>query len=349
MSAPQPHLLPQIFFSAGEVSKAILRIGEIGPEHQRKEALSEARALRILFGLGLVTIPETCRNGHPWEMKFDAAPENGGAYIPYQSCSKGNCNGRKNYFRNGYMANSTLPASVEVEIIRFFISKISARATAEILGITTKTVKSRYQFIRKALLSWLQKRLVNESLLGYDIGETYVAVDETFVTRRKYHAGRGTANTQKIIIGAAEVSANGGLTGRFAFELIPNRSQKTMMGFIERNVSKGAVLYTDSHRSYMALKTLGYPLHQTVNHSKRQFKDKRTGATTNAIEGVWSGIKRILRQQDLRKISTTSLMHISAEYAWRVEESKRNTQWVKEEGLVRLARILSLYLKSLES
>ena len=37
------------------------------------------------------------------------------------------------------------------------------------------------------------------SLLGSDAGETYVAVDETFVTRRKYEAGRTTGSMKQTL------------------------------------------------------------------------------------------------------------------------------------------------------
>ena len=122
-----------------------------------------------------------------------------------------------------------------------------------------------------------------------------MAVDETFVTKRKLEAGRRTVNMKQTLIGAAEVYANGGLTGRFSFRLIENRQKVSMVSFIKDFVDPHAVLFTDSHRSYRKLKEHGFQ-HRMVNHNKREFKSPE-GATTNAIEGVWLGIKRLIRYQ----------------------------------------------------
>jgi hypothetical protein len=145
------------------------------------------------------------------------------------------------------------------------------------------------------LLWYDREKHRSEVLLGTDAGNTYVAVDGTFVTRRKYERGRRLKSHKQIVIGAVEVHHNGGLTGRARLEVIPNVKRDSIEPFIRRHVAQGAFIYTDSHASYKWLREGGWPLHGTVNHKKGQWVNHTTSATTNAIEGVWMLVKTLFR------------------------------------------------------
>ena len=69
---------------------------------------------------------------------------------------------------------------------------------------------------------------------------------------------------------------------------------------ITRRVAQGTLVWTDSHKSYDWLPKNGLYLHQKVNHSKGEWVGNH-GQSTNAVEGVWSRVKRGLRMAYTRR------------------------------------------------
>lgn len=95
-----------------------------------------------------------------------------------------------------------------------------------------------------------------------------VEVDETLVGGRTKGEGRGVHH-KAVVVGAIEVrprslQANGKkpqravYAGRLRLCLVPNRSAKTLTGFVQENVVKGAVVRTDGWGGYDELTKLGY-------------------------------------------------------------------------------------------
>lgn len=95
-----------------------------------------------------------------------------------------------------------------------------------------------------------------------------VEVDETFVGGRTKGEGRGVHH-KVIVAGAIEVRprplrADGTkpkravYAGRLRMRLVPNRSAKTLTGFVQENVKKGAMVRTDGWDGYDGLPELGY-------------------------------------------------------------------------------------------
>lgn len=106
------------------------------------------------------------------------------------------------------------------------------------------------------------------------IGGSYpVEVDETLMGGRTKGEGRGIHH-KVMVAGAIEVrlrSANAKgkkpkravCAGRLRLHLVPNRSARTLTGFVQENVAKGAVVRTDGWQSYDELPKLGY-LHEPM-------------------------------------------------------------------------------------
>ena len=95
-----------------------------------------------------------------------------------------------------------------------------------------------------------------------------VEVDETLVGGRTKGEGRGVHH-KATVAGAIEVRpralhANGKRPQRAVYAgglrlcLVPNRSAKTLTGFVQENVVKGAVVRTDGRGGYDELTKLGY-------------------------------------------------------------------------------------------
>lgn len=95
-----------------------------------------------------------------------------------------------------------------------------------------------------------------------------VEADETYVGGRTRGKGRGV-HDMVLVAGAVEVrqrksasSLNKRKTGRYAgrvrLALVPDRSAKSLGGFIERNVAPGAAIITDDWSGYAKLGEHGY-------------------------------------------------------------------------------------------
>ena len=136
-----------------------------------------------------------------------------------------------------------------------------------------------------------------------------------------------------MVIGVVECSGNGGVTRHFQFKIIL-RKKETFVKLFVKYVVLHSTIFTESHRSCVALTKFGWPHHRVVNHSQAEFKNNRTGATTNATGGTWSGIRRLMRQQDVRILTSDVLFLYCSECASGVNL-----------GLV-LVRIVSLALYS---
>jgi hypothetical protein len=101
------------------------------------------------------------------------------------------------------------------------------------------------------------------------IGAQYpVEVDETLVGGRTKGEGRGVHH-KAIVVGAVEVrprslDADGKkrkkaqYAGRLRLRLAPNRSAKTLTGFVQENVVNAAVVRTDGWDGYDGLAKLAY-------------------------------------------------------------------------------------------
>lgn len=130
------------------------------------------------------------------------------------------------------------------------------------------------------------------------IGSQYpVEVDETLVGGRTRGEGRGVHH-KATVAGAIEVrprparadgkKPKGALyAGRLRLRFVPNRGAKTLTGFVQENVAKGAVVRTDGWGSYDELASLGYAHESLVLDSDPE----RTDAHLPMIHIAFSNLK----------------------------------------------------------
>ena len=115
-----------------------------------------------------------------------------------------------------------------------------------------------------------------------------VEVDETFIggkeknrhTSRKRAWGRGAVG-KDIVVGAKSRD------GKVISCPVQDVGRVTLHGFIQANVKKGSIVYTDNWKSYRGLTCY---FHEIVNHSVREYV--REKAHTNGIESFWALLKR---------------------------------------------------------
>ena len=158
---------------------------------------------------------------------------------------------------------------------------IASTTLATDLGITQKSA----WFVLHRLRHAARTDSFNAPLSGE------VEVDETFVGGREHnkHASKKTGNKRghsvelkTVVMGLVQRG------GEIRAGVIDNARAGTLRPIVERNVAKGATVFTDEHQGYNDLRH-NYD-HQRVNHRKGEYA--RGTATTNAVESLWALFKR---------------------------------------------------------
>lgn len=162
-------------------------------------------------------------------------------------------------------------------IYQFSVAKngVSAKELERTLGVTYKTAWRMCKQIRLLMEQ-------ENDMLGGD--STPVQADETY-WGGKARAGQDAFDAyhkKKPIIGAVEPN------GRAKAQVIHRPTASRAKSFIRATIEAGAQLHTDESTIYL-WSNKEY-LHESVNHSKGQYK--KGLVTTNAIEGFWSQLKR---------------------------------------------------------
>jgi transposase-like protein len=171
---------------------------------------------------------------------------------------------------------------------------ISSLVLSKKLGITQKSAWFLESRIRFALGSGNYSSILKGEV---QIDEAYFGgLVKNMHANKKPKLGSGPAG--KIpVLGMREKD------GRVCATVVPNVERKTLLNAIEKQVEKGAMIYSDEARQYLTLKNIGYG-HEVVNHGDGKYVKKysrRLGsakkivdfmATTNGIESVWALLKR---------------------------------------------------------
>ncbi len=181
---------------------------------------------------------------------------------------------------NRYYRRSRISEKKFREIIKYFALDLTANRTAQLTGLTHKTVNQIYLKIRLRLAQDCQR----ESPFS---GE--VEVDESYFGARRVKGKRGRgASGKTIVFGIYKRN------GKVFTEIVPNVQRKTLQAIIRGRVSIETVIHSDSWRGYNGLVDLGYPKHFRVNHSRDEFATK--DSNINGIESFWSFAKRRLQK-----------------------------------------------------
>ena len=116
------------------------------------------------------------------------------------------------------------------------------------------------------------------------IGEEHhpVEVDETLIGGNTRGEGRGVHH-KTLVVGAVEVrqrenqvtkSRRQIYAGRLRLSVVEDRTAKTLVGFVEKNVTKGSLIRTDAWQGYDGLFDIGYSHHPVVMGGKPERADE---------------------------------------------------------------------------
>jgi len=179
---------------------------------------------------------------------------------------------------NRYYRRSRIAEKKFREIIKYFALDLTANRTAELTGLTHKTVNRIYLKIRQ--------RLVEESQRQSPFsGE--VEVDESYFGAKRVKGKRGRgAGGKTIVFGIYKRN------GKVFTEIVPDVQRKTLQAIIRGRVGVETVIHSDQWRGYNGLVDIGYPKHFRVNHSANEFANEISNI--NGIESFWSFAKRRL-------------------------------------------------------
>ena len=179
---------------------------------------------------------------------------------------------------NRYYRRSRIAEKKFREIIKYFALDLTANKTAELTGLTHKTVNQIYLKIRQRLAEASQRQ-------SPFCGE--VEVDESYFGARRVKGKRGRgAGGKTIVFGIYKRN------GKVFTEIVPDVQRKTLQAIIRGRVGIETVIHSDCWRGYNGLVDIGYPKHFRVNHSANEFANEISNI--NGIESFWSFAKRRL-------------------------------------------------------
>lgn len=195
------------------------------------------------------------------------------------------CRKKRSIRHGSFFARSRLPLGQLVLLIYLWSCEVPYHSVIVMTGYSTATVTSWLGFVRGLVSSLLIQSTATEYMIGGP--GTEVEIDETMISKKqKSHVG--TKLPEVWLFGGVERK-----TGRWFAEIVEDRSRATLTRHIITYIRPATKIISDKWASYVSegfdlssLEGQRY-LHESVNHSEH-FKDPKTGACTNTIEGNYS-------------------------------------------------------------
>lgn len=199
---------------------------------------------------------------------------------------------------NRYYRRSRISEHKFRQIIRYFALDLTANRTAQLTGLTHKTVNQIYLKIRVRLAQDCQRQ---SPFAGV------VEVDESYFGARRVRGKRGRgASGKTIVFGIYKRN------GKVYTEIVPDCARPTLQSIIRGRVSVESVIHSDMWRAYNGLVDVGYPKHFRVNHGANEFASM--DSNINGIESFRSFSKRRLQKFNGVKKETFFLHLKECEY-----------------------------------
>lgn len=181
---------------------------------------------------------------------------------------------------NKYYKRSKISEAKFRQLLRYFSMDFTATDTAQLTGLSRRSVTDIYQKIRARILRW---SIAQSPLQGV------IEVDESYFGAKRIPGKRGRgAGGKTIVFGVFKRK------GKVYTEIVPNASKKVLQGIIRGKVAPEGVIHSDGWRGYDGLVDVGYDKHYRVHHGIDEFA--RGSAHINGIESFWSFAKRRLTQ-----------------------------------------------------
>lgn len=217
-------------------------------------------------------------------------------------CPKKNCRKEISMFTKTFFLKTSLKKNQILHLAYFWLCSGTSLSSEMYFGFSDKTIASYFKYFRELVADSLDDN--NFRIGGQNV---VVQIDESKFGLRKYHRGHRVDGVW--VFGGVEMTSE-----RKVFLVsVPDRSEETLLMFIERHVIPGSIIYSDMWRGYLNIESKLSLRHYTVNHSIG-FVNETTGVNTNTIEGTWSGVKR--RVPVRNRVASAIDLHL-LEFVWR--------------------------------
>ena len=180
--------------------------------------------------------------------------------------------------KNRYCRRSRIAEAKFRQLVRCFALDFTATSTAELIGISVRSVNSVYLKIRRRLAEVCEQ---SSPLTGS------VEVDESYFGAQRVRGKRGRgAYGKTIVFGLLKRQ------GKVYTEVVPDCSKATLQGIMRGRIDAGTVIHSDGWRGYDGLVDIGFDKHYRVHHGENEFANGERHI--NGIESFWSYAKRRL-------------------------------------------------------
>ncbi len=167
------------------------------------------------------------------------------------------------------------------QIIKYFALDLTADKTAQICGLTHKSVKQIYLKIRN--------RIAEQAERASPFRACEIEVDESYFGARRVRGKRGRgASGKTIVFGIFKRN------GCVYTEIVRDCKKRTLQAVMRGRIALDAVINSDGWRGYDGLVDVGYSKHYRVHHSQDEFVQGTHHV--NGIESFWSFAKRRLQK-----------------------------------------------------
>jgi transposase-like protein len=217
-------------------------------------------------------------------------------------CYRNGCGKEVSMFKGSFFFKTSLKKNMILHLAHFWLCGGTSLSGEMYFGLSDKTIASYFNYFRELVADSLD--IEDFKIGGQDI---VVQIDESKFGRRKYHRGHRVDGVW--IFGGVETTQE----RKVFLVLVPDRTEETLLAYIEKHIYPGSIIVSDMWRSYTNIKEKLSFRHYTVNHSI-EFVDSSSGMNTNTIEGTWSGVKRKL---PVRKRTEAAINAHLLEFVWR--------------------------------
>jgi transposase-like protein len=182
--------------------------------------------------------------------------------------------------KNKYYHRSRISEKRFRRLVRAFAMDFTATDTAELTGLSVRSVNDIYLKIRRRIAEHCE---ASSPFAGE------VEVDESYFGPKRIRGKRGRgAGGKTIVFGIFHRN------GHVYTEIVPDAKKTTLQKAIRGRVSLASVIHSDGWRGYNGLVDVGYAKHLRVQHADDEFASDRSHI--NGIESFWSYAKRRLIQ-----------------------------------------------------
>jgi transposase-like protein len=225
-------------------------------------------------------------------------------------CNRTNCEkrGARYSIRIGtFFYGSKMDCRDILLLALLWLSKASVETAQFLSGNAHQTVSTFYGHFRQLISSALNEE---DQIIGGN--GIIVEVDETKLGKRKYNCGHRVDGIW-VVVGIERLN-----NGKIFLVPVQDRSSETLSQIISDHIIPGSEIHTDLWKGYNGIGDMGYT-HFTVNHSQN-FVDPYSGACTNTVEGLNSGLKRRILP---RNRTSNHIGEHLGEYVWRRQNKDR--------------------------